>query len=142
MTNASVVIDSGFAFKALVTNPAQDALRELLGTWRRKGFRLLAPSLWLYEVTSAISKGVYFGAITESEGRQALALATGLDVQLVPPDAHLALAAYDWTRRLQRAAAYDSFYLALAEALSCELWTTDRRLQAAAGMSWVRTPRV
>jgi predicted nucleic acid-binding protein len=45
--------------------------------------------------------------------------------------------AYDWTLRLKRAAACDSFYLALAETLHCELWTADQRLANAADVPWV-----
>jgi predicted nucleic acid-binding protein len=46
--------------------------------------------------------------------------------------------AFDWTLRLRRVAAYDSFYLALAQRLGCELWTFDRRLANAAAAPWVR----
>ena len=46
--------------------------------------------------------------------------------------------AYDWTLRLRRAAAYDSFYLALAETLGVDLWTTDRRLRTAVDLPWVQ----
>ncbi len=46
--------------------------------------------------------------------------------------------AFDWTVRLNQAAAYDSFYLALAEALRCELWTADQHLYDAVGQPWVR----
>jgi predicted nucleic acid-binding protein len=53
-------------------------------------------------------------------------------VQLVAP----ALWAYEvtsalaleWTLRLQRASAYDSFYLAIAESLQAPFWSADRRL--------------
>ncbi len=139
---ASLVIDAGLAFRMIVPNPAQTELRGLLADWRKRASVLLAPTLWLYEMTSSITKAVHFKVITQDEGRQALVLANRLEVRLVPPDAALALAAYDWTRRLNRAAAYDSFYLALAESLACELWTADARLQAAAGLSWVRVPEV
>ncbi|MFH1927834.1 MAG: type II toxin-antitoxin system VapC family toxin, partial [Chloroflexota bacterium] len=74
--------------------------------------------------------------ITSAEGQQALALAQRLDVQLFPPDEAQTTLAFDWTMRLKRAAAYDSFYLALAEALRSELWTADKRLSNAAGVSW------
>ena len=50
---------------------------------------------------------------------------------LLPPDPYLVRAAFDWTMRLERAAAYDSFYLALAETLGCPLWTADRHLHNA-----------
>lgn len=54
----------------------------------------------------------------------------------MPDEAQVALA-FDWTRRLNRIAAYDSFYLALAESLQCDLWTADRRLQGAVGQPWL-----
>jgi len=48
--------------------------------------------------------------------------------------------AYTWTRRLNRAVAYDSFYLALAERLDCDFWTADRRLVNAASQPWIKSP--
>ena len=62
----------------------------------------------------------------------------GLGVRLVLPDASQNRQAFDWTLRLNRAAAYDSYYLALAEALECDLWTADRRLLNAVDLPWVR----
>ena len=59
-------------------------------------------------------------------------------MRTIPPDDVLAHAAYEWTLRLDRAAAYGSFYLALAETLHCELWTADRRLRNAVHLDWVR----
>ncbi len=42
-------------------------------------------------------------------------------------------------RTPERAAAYDSFYLAAAETLGCELWTADRRLVNDRGnQPWVK----
>lgn len=49
----------------------------------------------------------------------------------------MSLAALVWSRRLRRGNAYDSAYLALAEALGAELWTADRRLTNAAGQPWI-----
>ncbi|MER3458171.1 MAG: hypothetical protein C4309_05650 [Chloroflexota bacterium] len=82
---------------------------------------LCAPALWLYEITSALSKAVHFGDLTPDEGRRVLALVQKLDVQLRPPDDVQADLAFDWTMRLHWGTAYDSFYLALAEMLECEL---------------------
>ena len=53
------------------------------------------------------------------------------------PDKLLAQRAFAWTERLQRAAAYDSFYLALAEVRECDLWTVDKRLARAVDRPWV-----
>jgi predicted nucleic acid-binding protein len=59
-------------------------------------------------------------------------------VRLVVPDVGQNRQALEWTLRLKRASAYDSYYLALAEALKCDLWTFDRRLFNAVDLSWVR----
>ena len=66
-----------------------------------------------------------------------LKLAQGLDLQLIHPDDTLVELAYDWTRRLNRTAAYDSFYLALTESLSAEFWTADKRLANVVNAPWV-----
>ena len=67
-----------------------------------------------------------------------LALAHDLDIQTIDPDQQQRQRAFEWTVRLKRAAAYDSFYLAAAETLGCELWTADRRLVNAANQPWVK----
>jgi predicted nucleic acid-binding protein len=38
---------------------------------------------------------------------------------------------------LNRVAAYDSFYLALAERLDAPFWTADQRLSRAANQPWI-----
>ena len=93
--------------------------------------------LWIYEVTSAISKAVRFGRSTPEEGKESLTLAQEMEVQLIAPDATQVERAYTWTTRLNRAASCDSFYLALAEVLGCELWTADQRLRNAVDLPWV-----
>ena len=67
-----------------------------------------------------------------------MTLAQRLGVRLHSPDDTMVRAAYEWTLRLNRGAAYDSFYLALAEWLSCELWSADRRLYRAVNQAWVQ----
>ena len=55
-----------------------------------------------------------------------------LPVRSVPTDPDLRRSALSWAERLGQFAAYDSFYVALAERLGCEVWTADRRLANAA----------
>ena len=86
------------------------------------------PALWCYETTSTLTKLIHFKALTEAEAIRALNLISALEVELIPPDSNQAQRAFDWTLRLRRAAAYDSFYLALAETTSDGLWTADERL--------------
>ena len=136
----SVVVDASFAFKLLLPNPLQKPCRAAAEEWHAQGRPLCAPALWVYELTSALCKTVYFGQIAPAERREALRLALRLGVHLFPPDTTQVELAVEWTTRLKRAAAYDCFYLALAETLQCELWTTDAHLRQAAGVDWVRTP--
>jgi predicted nucleic acid-binding protein len=107
--------------------------------WRNARRLLVAPELMAYELTTAMTKAVRFGQLPPAEARQSLLLAFEKGVQLVGFSTELAEMAFLWTLRLGRAAAYDSFYLALAEQLGCELWTADERLWHAANVSWVHS---
>ena len=133
-----LVIDASFAFRLILPGSHQGHYQTLVAQWHRNGYVLCAPTLWLYEIISALCKVVHFGQITLDEGRQASTLAQNLGVQLFAPDDAQTTSAFDWTMRLERTAAYDSFYLALAKTLHSELWTADKRLGHAAGVSWVR----
>jgi len=135
--NTYLVIDASFAFRLMLPSPHQKRCQTLVTQWYREGYVLCAPTLWPYEITSALCKGVHFGQITRYEGQQALILAQRLGVQLFPPDDAQTTLAFDWTMQLKHSAAYDSFYLALAKTLHSELWTADKRLVNAAGVSWI-----
>jgi len=122
----ALVLDASVALKAILPNPLQENCRELVKTFVE--VQPVAPSLWAYETTSAIAKLVHFQQLTQEQARSAINQLESLNVQLVTPNAELNLAAFDWTIRLNRAAAYDSYYLALAQTLNCPLWTADKRL--------------
>ena len=132
-----LVVDASLTFRLVLPGPQQEPFRSLVTRWLHDGYELYAPTLWVYEMTLALCKVVRFGELTPEEGRRILALAQRLGIQLMPPDDDLARSAFDWTLRLKRAAAYDSFYLALAEMLQCELWTADRHLHNAVDRPWV-----
>lgn len=133
-----LVVDASFTFRLVVPGSEQDRFRLLVDGWLRDGYELHAPTLWVYEMASALCKAVRFGELTPEEGKHTMALAQTLGILLIPPDIDQVRIAFDWTLRLDRAAAYDSFYLALAESLRCDLWTADRHLRNAVEQSWVR----
>jgi predicted nucleic acid-binding protein len=132
-----LVVDASFAFRLILPGPQQEAFRSLMAEWLQDGYQLVAPTLWLYEMTSALCKVVHFGELALDDGERALALVQELGVELISPDEEQTRSAFAWTVRLDRAAAYDSFYLALAERLDCRLWTADRRLCNAVDEPWV-----
>jgi predicted nucleic acid-binding protein len=144
MAGLPVVTDASFSLSIFLNHPFQKASLMVADTLKRKGMQMVAPSLWAYETTSSICKAVHFQMVTEDDAREIIALLEIMGVQLIPPDEGYNKRAFDLTLRLKRAAAYDSYYLALAESLKCDLWTADKRLYQVAqdnGMAWVRHVR-
>lgn len=133
-----LVVDASWALQLILPGAHTALIQATLADWLQRRWRLCAPTLWTYETTSAVCKGLHFNVISEGEARRALRLVHSLDVELFPPDDAQTERAFDWTGRLKRASAYDSFYLALAETLACELWTLDRRLYQVVDRSWMR----
>jgi predicted nucleic acid-binding protein len=126
MTSKIAVIDASIAIKAILPNPLQGHCRALVQTFA--DVQPVAPALWVYETTSAISKAVHFEQLTENEGRRALEQVDALGVQLFVSDLEQNRIAFGWTLELRRGSAYDSFYLVLAQALDCDFWTADKKL--------------
>ncbi len=126
MTSSLIVVDASAAVKAVLPNPLQAQCLALVQTFVE--VQPAAPALWAHETTSAIAKAVHFGEITESEARQSLEKLDALGVRLFIADAEQNRAAFDWTLKLKRASAYDSYYLVLAQVLECDFWTADKRL--------------
>ncbi len=121
-----IVLDASTALKAILPNPLQAQCQALIQTF--SVVQLAAPALWRYETTSAVTRAVHFRDLTADEGRHALDMLDQLKVHLFVPDIEQNQIAFEWTLRLNRAAAYDSYYLALAQTLDCALWTADNRL--------------
>lgn len=133
-----LVIDAGVGYALSVADVGTTRLRTDIAAVVSQGVKLCAPVLWRYEVTSIFTKAIHFGQLSEISAQQALALSSELAITLFSPDDELVRQAYAWTLRLKRAAAYDSFYLALARRLDCTLWTTDRRPVNAVAEPWIR----
>jgi predicted nucleic acid-binding protein len=136
--NKWLVIDAGIGWRLFTPNLSQEPIVDQLTALRVAGVHVAAPTLWRYEVTSLLTKALHFEQLTQGEVETAIQLSVKFSIHLMLPDAYLTSAALEWTIRLRRAAAYDGFYLALAQHLGCELWTTDRRLVNAVAEPWVR----
>lgn len=126
MNEDVVVLDASAAIKSILPNALQPQCQELVQMF--SSVQPAAPALWRFETTSAIAKAVHFRQLTAGEGRSVLKLLDQLEVHLFLPDIEQNQLAFDWTLRLKRATAYDSYYLALAQVLDCVLWTADNRL--------------
>ena len=131
-----IIIDASLTLRLVLNNSAQETVRGYFDHWFDQGLSLKAPTLWVYEVTSAIHKSVHFQQLTAEEGEEALQQALGLDIDVVAPNEALAKAAFVWTSKLNRSSAYDSFYLALADEYAAPLWTADGKLYRAVNKEW------
>jgi predicted nucleic acid-binding protein len=96
--------------------------------------RLVAPTLFRYEVVNALRQFVRHGVMAPGKAAQVLAEALALPVELIGDEA-LHQRALELAGRFSLPAAYDAHYLALAERLGAPLWTIDRRLKSAVGDS-------
>jgi predicted nucleic acid-binding protein len=137
LRNDVLVIDASTGYRLFIPHQDQTLLELRLYERLGAGWLLTAPTLWRYELTSAITKAIQHNRVSHAEAAQAFALSLAFPIELVTPSDELARAAFQWTLKLKRAAAYDSFYLALAQQLQCELWTYDQRLANAVSEPWV-----
>jgi predicted nucleic acid-binding protein len=126
MNDSLVVIDASLIMKALLPTTETALCKAVLA--HLQGAQFAVPTLWVYEVTSTLAKAVHFRQLTLDESKTVFRETLELGVQIIAPDELQSLLALDWTIRLKHAAAYDSFYLAIAEILEAPFWTADRRL--------------
>src|SRR5438034_3508467 len=119
-----VVVDSSVSLKWALDDEEAVAEAVALRDNAISGqFQMVAPSLWLYEVTNGLVTATRRQRITRDLGAQALSHITSLGLQLADPEA---VDVYEQALRYG-VAAYDAAYLALAQALGVPLWTGDRR---------------
>jgi predicted nucleic acid-binding protein len=124
----TLVIDAGVALHAVLNTDLSAAAERAWTEFDRVGAHVFAPRLFVYEVTSVIQRYRFDGILSADESEEAIETASGFGVELVDDDLERCSAAMVWASRLRQKAAYDAFYVALAEHLRVDLWTADRRL--------------
>jgi predicted nucleic acid-binding protein len=139
MANSWVCVDASLVVKLVVEEVFSSEARTLWRGWQNEGREIAAPSLLRFEVTSVLRKQVVRGLRTTAESRQALELALAFEIEYVEP-VSIHLRVFELADRLDRLAAYDAHYLAVAEYLACDFWTADERLINAVQpvLPWVR----
>lgn len=133
------VLDAGVVLPFVLNDPRRGACLGLVNDLAESGTLLLAPTLFAYETTNALTQGLRAGLLAEREVGHGIEALEAFRIDLVAPELDLCRRAFEWTVDLRRAAAYDSFYLALAERFECDLWTTDLKLVRAVNLPWVRS---
>jgi pentatricopeptide repeat protein len=129
--NGIVVVDASLAFKWLVREEHTDKALAILRSWESQGIVPTAPHLMPAEVTNALHRRVV-------RGEMSLTVAANLIKNLLSSSLELREAlelhgrALELAHELQQGAVYDAHYLALSEALDCDLWTADEKFFRAA----------
>lgn len=129
MNEPPCVVDASVALKWALDDEEHIAEAVALrDAWVHRGeHRPVAPSLFYYEVVNGLCTAARRGRIAPEVGAELLRHLLAVGVRLIDPDAeHI----YQLANRYS-IAAYDSAYLALAEALDCPLWTGNRFFHAA-----------
>jgi predicted nucleic acid-binding protein len=126
-----VVVDASLAVKWLVREVHTEKAHALARSWARQEVYPMAPFLMPVEVANALYRRVIRKEISLQEATSLLdgLLSTGIELR---EPARVHVKAMELAEELKQDAVYDAHYLALAEALSCELWTADERFYRAA----------
>jgi len=102
--------------------------------------RLTVPILWEYECLTGLRRAITLKLILSEDAGPMAEKLLDLEFQRVAPTPELHRAALGWAERIGQSKVYDAQYLALAESLSAEFWTTDQRLVRTLeglGVDWV-----
>jgi predicted nucleic acid-binding protein len=135
MTNSTVhwvCVDASFVVPLLTRPHGDSPFPRLWSEWHAAGLRTAAPTLLYYEVANALHRYVVHGELLPDEAVAALEVALDLGITWFG-DSELHQRALQIAQEQSLPAVYDAHYLALAERLGAELWTSDRRLCQAVG---------
>ncbi|MGB3496455.1 MAG: type II toxin-antitoxin system VapC family toxin [Elainellaceae cyanobacterium] len=123
-----VVPDSNIFISQVIPLAYSEAADTKLKEWLQADVELVVPSLWSYEIVSAIRKAMTAGLLTQDQAQQSIATIFSLNIKEIPPTPELHQRALDWAIQLQQTVAYDAAFLALTESIGAEFWTADQRL--------------
>jgi len=128
------VIDANIALSWVLSDePSSKAILRLLDDFIAEKVRLIAPSLWEYEVHNVLRVSIARDRINEQQAQRASQSLLKLRIELYEFRPLLIDA---WNLALAyNLSIYDASYLALANQQRCEFYSSDRQLIKAAQKS-------
>ena len=137
--SSTICVDANVIIRLIVV-PTDTALQNHWEEWMLSETSIVAPSLLYYEIVNGFHQYVKQGKLDAQTHKSAMETAFSFDIKLVW-DANLHRRAAELAQSFNLPATYDAHYLALAERLDIELWTTDAKLfntVQTAGVNWVK----
>lgn len=125
---ATVVIDANIGLAFVLHLDHSSSAHEHLLNWRARGDQIVVPELWWYEIVSGLRKAVVINQVQTTSAAASLDDLAALEFKTISSTDLLHRHALVWAERLRQTVAYDAQYLALAEHLSAEFWTADKKL--------------
>ena len=95
--------------------------------WEQAAEEFVSTTFLQLEATSVLRNQVFRQNLTQDEGEEAIETFRALPIRYYPMERFLG-PAWDVAKRVNAPRLHDMIYIALAEAISCDLWTADRRL--------------
>ena len=138
--NDVVVVDASIALKWVLLEKDSYISMSLLDKWTSEGKKIIAPALFVYEVTNIIYRQALTGKLTYDEADKGLTKMFSLGILLkFSLYEEISTQAVKFAQRFGLPATYDAHYLALAQSENCEYWTADTRLLNAirGNLHWV-----
>ncbi len=137
---SNVVIDASVVLASVLNEPVSAKASALLTHIQNLGQSLFAPLLLQYEVTATLRRFVYLNPLTTNEARDRLNTILQMSIRYIH-DRPLLVRAFELATEFNRPRAYDTQYVALAERLGCEFWTSDEKLvnSLSARFEWVKS---
>ena len=123
-----IVVDANLCVALTIPLAYSDAAAKQWLFWETNHVQIHTPLLWEYEIVSALRKAIAVHLISKKEAENAFQRMLVLGVERSIPDPDLHRSALRWAELANQTVAYDSQYLALAEALQADFWTADKRL--------------
>ena len=122
-----ICVDANFVILLVLATSETSPFIVLWDEWQEQNYQIIAPTLFGYEVTNVFHRMSLAGQISPEEAEQLLEEALNLGITLYG-DKALHERALALARSLNLSAAYDAHYLALAESINAEFYTSDKRL--------------
>lgn len=122
-----ICVDANFIVRLLSDPPNVVSYSNLWRQWKSSGDRIIAPTIFCYEVTNVFHRMSLAGQISPEVAEQLLEDAFNLGIILYG-DRNLHKRASALAKSLNLRAAYDAHYLALSERFNAEFYTSDKRL--------------